>query len=189
VFDKPDRSSNPGELIMKTQSHIVSGIYASRAEAEEVRSRLIEQGILRKHIKVVERVRADDDNPKLADDDEVLKEVLIDGTVGTLIGTGLGALGQVALVAANVTLFVASPLVAPLAMLGWGAVLGGVVGAAAGANTGAKKREGKFADLVHYAIRSGHVTLIVETLTPAEKTLATTIIGESLTGREEQRAA
>ncbi|WP_265942529.1 hypothetical protein [Dechloromonas sp. A34] len=174
---------------MKTESHIVTGIYASRAEAETVRSRLIEQGILRKHIKVVERVRAEDDNPQLADDDEVLKEVLIDGTVGTLVGTGLGALGQVALVAANVTLFVASPLLAPLAMLGWGAVLGGVVGAAAGANKGAKKRDGKFADLVHYAIRSGHVTLIVETPTATEKNLATKIIGDSLTVRDEQRVA
>jgi hypothetical protein len=180
---------NQGEIIMKTPSHIVTGIYASRAEAETVRSRLIEQGVLRKHIKVVERVRAEDGNPQLADDDEVLKEVLIDGTVGTLVGTGLGALGQVALVAANVTLFVASPLVAPLAMLGWGAAVGGLVGAAAGANKGAKKREGKFADLVHYAIRSGHVTLIVETPTPAEKKLATRIIGDSLSGHEEPRAA
>jgi len=38
------------------------------------------------------------------------------------------------------------------------------VGAAAGANTGAAKYGGKFADLVHYAIRSVHVTLIAEIL-------------------------
>lgn len=174
---------------MESQSHIVSGIYASRAEAEKVRSQLIEQGLPRQQVKVVERARADDSNAKLADDDEVLKEVLVDGTVGTVVGTGLGALAQIALVATNVTLFVASPLVAPLAMLGWGAVLGGVLGAAAGANTGAEKHEGKFADLVHYAIRSGHVTLIAETLTPAERKLASGVIGDSLTERGEQRAA
>lgn len=174
---------------MKSHSHIVSGIYASRAEAETVRSRLIEQGLPRQQVKVVERIRAEDDNPKLADDDEVLKEVLVDGTIGTLVGTGLGALGEVALVAANVTLFVASPLTAPLAMLGWGAVLGGVVGAAAGANKGAKKREGKFADFVHYAIRSGHVTLIAETLTLPQRKLAAKIIGDSVTIHDDQRAA
>lgn len=174
---------------MKSQSHIVSGIYASRAEAEKVRSQLIEQGLPRQQVKVVERARADDSNAKLADDDAVLKEVLVDGTVGTLVGTGLGALAQIALVAGSVTLFVASPLVAPLAMLGWGAVLGGVLGAAAGANEGAAKHDGKFADLVHHAIRSGHVTLIAETQTPEEKQLAGAVIGDSLTERSEQRAA
>lgn len=174
---------------MKSQSHIVSGIYASRAEAETVHSQLVELGLARQQVRVLERARADDNNPGLADADQVLKEVLVDGTVGTLVGTGLGALGEMALVAANVTLFVASPLVAPLAMLGWGAVLGGILGATAGANKGAKKHEGKFADLVHYAIHSGHVTLIAETLTPAEKALAAEIIGASLIGRDEQRAA
>jgi len=82
----PDCSVNPGENIMRSHSHIVSGIYASRAEAETVRGKLIEQGLPRKQIKVVERARAEDDNPKLADDDQVLKEVLVDGTLGTLVG-------------------------------------------------------------------------------------------------------
>lgn len=172
---------------MESDSHIVTGIYASRAEAETARSELIEQGFPGAQLKVIERARSEDDNPGLADDDEVLKEVLVDGTVGTLVGTGLGALGQLALVAANVTLFVASPLVAPLAMVGWGAAIGGLVGAAAGANEGAKKRDGKFADLVHHAIRSGHVTLITETRNAAEKELASRIIGDSLNARADQR--
>lgn len=173
---------------MNSHSHIVSGIYAGRAEAETVRSQLIAKGLPRKQIKVVERARADDSSPGLADSDQVLKEVLVDGTVGTLVGTGLGALAEVALVAANVTLFVASPLLAPLAMLGWGAALGGIVGAVAGANKTAKKHDGKFADVVSYAIRSGHVTLIAETLNPSEREVATDIIGNSLIVRDEQRA-
>lgn len=174
---------------MNSQNHIVSGIYASRAEAERVRSQLLERGLPRQQVKVVERARADDSNARLADDDEVLKEVLVDGTIGTLVGTGLGALAQMALVAGSVTLFVASPLVAPLAMLGWGAVLGGLVGAAAGANQGATKHDGKFADLVHHAIRSGHVTLIAETLTAEERKLASEVIGDSLAAVDDHRAA
>lgn len=174
---------------MTSQSHIASGIYASRAEAEMVRGHLIERGLPAKQLKIVERARADDSNPGLADADNVLTEVLVDGTVGTLVGTGLGALAEVALVAGNVTLFVASPLLAPLAMLGWGAALGGIVGAVAGANQATKKQTGKFADVVHYAIHRGHVTLIAETLNPAEKMLASEIIGSSLIAHEEQRAA
>ena len=173
---------------MKSQNHIVSGLYASRAEAEKVRSQLIEQGLPRQQVKVIERARADDNNRKIADDDAVLKEVLIDGALGTAVGTGLGALGEVALVAASVTLFAASPLIAPLAMLGWGAVLGGILGATAGANKVTWKK-GKFNDLMLYAIRSGHVTLVAETRGAAEKTLASRIIGDSLTEQHEQRAA
>lgn len=173
---------------MTSQSYIVSGIYASRAEAETVRSHLIKQGLPHKQLKIVERARADDSSPGLADADGVLTEVLVDGAVGTLVGTGLGALAEVALVAANVTLFVASPLLAPLAMLGWGAALGGIVGAVAGANQATTNHDGKFADVVHYAIRSGHVTLIAETLNPEEKKLATEVIGDSLVTHDERRA-
>lgn len=172
---------------MDAESHIVTGIYASRAEAETVRSQLITRGLSPRQVRVVERARADDNPPPIADDDSVLKEMVVDGALGTLVGGGLGALAQIALVAANVTLFVASPLVAPLAMLGWGAGLGGLVGAAAGANSGAKKHQGKLADLVHFAIRANHVTLIAETRTPQEKEWAVEIIGASLAGGEEQR--
>ena len=172
---------------MDQQSHVVTGIYASRSEAETTREQLVKKGLARQRVKVVERVRADDNNPEIADDDSVLKEMVVDGTVGTLVGTGLGAVAQIALVAANVTLFAASPILAPLAMMGWGAGLGGLFGAAAGANSDAKKHEGKFADLVNFAIRSGHVTLIVETRTPEEQALATKIIGNSLATQGDQR--
>ncbi len=174
---------------MDSQSHIVTGIYASRAEAETVRSRLIERGLPPRQVKVVERARADDNPPPIADDDSVLKEMLIDGTVGTVVGGGLGALAQIALVAANVTLFAASPLLAPLAMIGWGAGLGALVGGAAGANTGAKQHHGTFADLLHFAIRSGHVTLIAEARTPEEQATASEVIGTSIAGQEEHRGA
>ena len=107
---------------------VVTGIYASRAEAETTREQLVKKGLARQRVKVVERVRADDSNPEIADDDSVLKEMVVDGTVGTLVGTGLGAVAQIALVAANVTLFAASPILAPLAMMGWGAGLGGSFG-------------------------------------------------------------
>jgi hypothetical protein len=66
-----------------------------------------------------------------------------------------------------VSLFIASPLIAPLAMLGWGASLGGFVGAAAGAGN----KEGGFSALVMDAISSGQVVLVAETVTAEETTL------------------
>jgi len=167
---------------MDEQSHIVSGIYTSRAEADMVRDRLVERGLPREQLGVVANAE-DFSNSKMAVDDKVLKDVLVDGSVGAAVGTGVGALAEVALVAANVTLFVASPLIAPLAMLGWGAALGGVVGAAAGANKSEVKKEGKFADLVLDAIRSGHVVLVAQTRTAAEAALVREIVGDSVADR------
>lgn len=164
---------------MDLGNHLVSGIYTSRAEADVVRMRLIERGMPDEQMHIVDRA-PDYANAKMADDDEALKDVLVDGSVGAAAGAGIGLLAEVALVAANVTLFVASPLIAPLAMLGWGASLGGIVGAAVGAVKTAAKKEGKFSDLVLDAIKEGHVVLVAITRTEAEKALASEIIGDSV---------
>lgn len=164
---------------MDEQRHIVSGIYTSRAEAELVRDRLVGRGLPRGQLNIVENAGIDG-NSKMAVDNEALKDVVVDGAVGAAVGTVIGALGEVALVAANVTLFVASPLIAPLFMLGWGAFIGGLVGAAAGAEKPEEKKEGKLSDLVLDAIRSGHVVLIARTTTEAETTLARELVGDSL---------
>ncbi len=167
---------------MDQQSHIVSGIYTSRAEAKAVCERLVERGMPRGQIYIVDNTQLPD-NPKMADDNDALKDVVVDGTIGAAVGTGLGALGEVALVAANVTLFVASPLVAPLFMLGWGAFLGGLVGASIGAEKTEEKKDGKFADLVLDAIKEGHVVLIAHTWTTDEAMIVREVIGDSVAKR------
>ena len=58
--------------------------------------------------------------------------MLVDVAIGTTVGAGIGGLAEVAV---NVSLFGASPLLAPLVMLGSGASLGGLLGATAGAVT------------------------------------------------------
>ena len=83
-------------------------------------TQLIARGLNRAQIQIYETAPSAAHTPK-DNSNAVLKDVLVDGTIGTAVGTGVGALAQVALVAANVTLLVASPLVAPLVILGWGA--------------------------------------------------------------------
>ena len=94
------------------------------------------------------------------------EDVLVDGTAETAAGTGISA----AILAANVSLFVASPLVGTLVMLGWGASLGGIVGV----TTGTAKR--KLSDLIQDAITSGQVVLVAETLTEQETAIAREVI-------------
>jgi hypothetical protein len=161
---------------MNEYSHHVSGFFAHRAEAEGALSRLVERGLPRAQLQLFDAESGPAVTELKGENNEVLTNVLVDGAIGTAVGTGIGAIGQLALVAANVSLFIASPLVAPLVMLGWGASLGAFVGAAAGANTNVKHKEGWLSDLVRDAIASGQVVLLVQTNTEHETEVAREVI-------------
>ena len=153
-------------------SHTVSAVYPSREEADGVRQTLMDRGIAAGYIRIFR------DAPPLPTEevsDDVLKDVLVDGSIGTAVGTGVGALGTLAIMAAGVTVFVASPVVAPLAMLGWFAGIGGIVGAAVGAG----RKEGRFSELVADAIQAGNTVLLVRTHDEAEQALARGIVKAS----------
>lgn len=166
---------------MNEYRHHVSGFFAHRDDAESALSRLVEQGLPREQLQIHAPTSATPEQEKKSD--SVLQDVLVDGVIGTAVGTGLGALGTVALAASSVTLFVASPLVAPLMMLGWGASIGGLIGAAAGASAasaGSGNKEGWLSDLVSDAIASGQVVLVAETRNEQETAMAREIINEAV---------
>ena len=170
---------------MDTYRHHVSGFFARRAEADSALLMLIERGLPRERLQLLETDHALKATPPQADSNEVLTDVMVDGAIGTAVGTGLGVLAELALVAANVSLFVASPLIAPLAMLGWGAGLGGFIGAA----VGAEKKEGGFSALIRDAIASGQVVLVAETLTAQETATAKKVIMAAVGGYKDTIAA
>lgn len=132
---------------MNDYRHHVCGFFANRADAERVLSLLLGRGLPRERLYLLdaEAVKAVPE-PK-EDSNAVLKDVLVYGAIGTAVGTGLGALAQVALVAGSTTLFIASPLLAPLAMMGWGASIGAIVGAGVGATAGGGDKVGPLGDL------------------------------------------
>jgi hypothetical protein len=149
---------------MNKYRHHVSGFFANLDEAESARSRLVERGLPRTRLQLFDTSSAAPARKSHAGSAEVLQDIVTDGAVGVAVGTALGGLAELALVAANVSLFIASPLIAPLAMLGWGAGLGGFLGAAAGAGS----KEGGFSALVVDAISNGQVVLVAETITAQE---------------------
>ena len=157
---------------MNEYRHHVSGFFAKRAEAESAVDKLVPLGIPRDQLRVFDTASTVHPKPPHAGSVEVLNDMVVNGAIGTAVGTGIGALAEIALIAANVSLFVASPLIAPLAMLGWGASLGGLVGAATGAGT----KQGSFVALVNDAIASGQVVLVAETLTEQQTDIARQII-------------
>lgn len=156
----------------------VSAIFPDAVAAETCRQQLIDSGMAEDAVDILrDDAHFDAWRHKSHDvSDDTLKAALIDGGIGTAVGTGVGALGSLALVAANMTLFVASPVIAPLAMLGWFAGLGGVVGAAVGVSG----KQGGFPALAGDAFRAGHVVLIASTPSTVEYERAKQIVEASL---------
>ncbi|HRK77150.1 MAG TPA: hypothetical protein PLQ95_01300 [Thiobacillus sp.] len=165
---------------MDEYRHHVSGFFTHREQAESALSRLIEQGLPRERLRIFANDPAASDTMPKDGSDAVLKDVLVDASIGTAVGTGIGALGSVALAAASVSLFVASPLVAPLMLLGWGASIGGLIGAAAGVTPGAGDKDGWLSDLIGDAIASGQAVMVAETRTAQETAIAREVIRASV---------
>ena len=170
---------------MSDYRHHVSGFFVHRAQAEEALSALVQRGLPRERLQIMAADKAPPAPVPSSSSNAVLKDVLVDGAIGTAVGTSIGALAQVALVAGSVSLFVASPLVAPLAMLGWGASLGGLVGAA----VGAQSKEGGISALIGDAMASGQTVLVAETRTEQETSIASEVMKASVGDCEDVSAA
>ena len=77
-----------------SQAHKVSAVYGTEDEAQRVRQLLIDGGISVDQISLLDSLPL----PWVeGDSDDVLKEILVDGAVGTAIGTGVGAVGTAVL--------------------------------------------------------------------------------------------
>jgi hypothetical protein len=156
---------------MATYQHRVSGFFVKREESEIARAALMQRGIPEQQLALYANDQAELKPPVPIDSMDALKNILVDSAIGTAVGTAIGALGEIALVAASVTLFVASPLIAPLAMLGLGAVVGAVAG-----STRINHERGKLSDLVTDAVQSGQVVLVATTDSEQQTEIAIDVI-------------
>lgn len=158
---------------MNGYRHNVSGFFARREPAENTLSQLIMRGLKQEQLRIV---AAGADAPAAptpqAKSNGVLKDMLVNGTFGALIGIVLGALVQIGLILTNVQLFAASPLLAPLMLLGAGAFTGAFLGSVVGATAGADRRGGRFSELVLDGITHGDVVLVAETHSEQETAIA-----------------
>jgi hypothetical protein len=162
---------------MNEYRHHVSGFFANREDANMASSILVKRGFTDDQLQILEDGSTSQAaSAPMTKSDGVLQDVLVDGAIGTAVGTGIGALAEIGLVAANVSLFIASPLIAPLVVMGWGASIGALVGASAGASAGAGNKHGWLSDLVHDAMVSGQVVLVANTRTEEETSIAREVI-------------
>ncbi|SEA78441.1 hypothetical protein [Alkalimonas amylolytica] len=169
---------------MNDYCHHVSGFFPVREDAESAVNKMVAKGLSRQQLHIFcadTPPTATSVSPaEEAKSDRALQDILVDGAIGTAVGTGVGVVGSVALAATSVTLFVASPLIAPLMLIGWGASIGGLIGAAAGATSGPEKKEGWLADLIKDAIENDQVVLVAVTRSEGETGIACDIIEDSV---------
>ena len=82
---------------MEKYLHRIVGVYETRAAADAVSLQLVRRGMPADDVKILEPGRAGDPPEAQADSDDVLKEMLREGAIGTAVGTLAGAAGTAAL--------------------------------------------------------------------------------------------
>jgi hypothetical protein len=164
---------------MSTYTHHVSGFFAQKDEAVKAHDVLLSRGIPAKQLALYADEQQDLKPEARPERRDSIKDMLVVGAIGTAVGAAVGTLGEIALVAASVTLFMAGSLIAPLAMLGWGAGLSTVIGAVAG-SVRLQKQGGKLSDLVTDALRSGQVVLIVHTHSEQQTQIAVNVMQKAV---------
>lgn len=157
---------------MRPYHHCVAGFFGDLTQAQATQAQLIRQGLPQSRLQIFHGDSRTwvSDSPRVpeAGSRAALKAMLVDGAIGGAAGVGLGALTEWALVATNVSLFAASPVLAPLLLMGWGAALGGTIGALVGAD----KKEGPLSAVIRDAVGHDQIVLVADTETPRETTIA-----------------
>ncbi len=159
---------------MESYLHRAVGLYIRRATADSARDKLIAAGLPLQSIRILEPGNLPAGTDGAADSDDVLQDLLRDGAIGAAVGTAAGAGVSIALAAANLTLFIANPVLGVLSLLGWGASLGGLVGAV----VGAERRKGDVSSLIKDALAAGQFVLVVHAATEAHTLAAQRILGQ-----------
>ena len=156
--------------------HKITAVYPDAATATDVVTRL--EGSSPGDIKVEQLSPGTSDidlaiepEPKAARD-TVTRDTLAGGAAGTLAGGAVS--GATAIIAPS--LFMAAPVVGPLLMLGYGAVLGSV----AGAIRGVRPREGELAALVKDALKAGYHVVVIHAADDETRQKVEDVIDKSL---------
>lgn len=171
---------------MRQYHHQISGFFSHRDQAETAYAELLKQGITTTQLTLRDTDSTPPASASLAGNEssnDVLKSVLISTAIGVAIGSVAGIVVELALTAANINLFVASPLIAPLVLIGWGASIGGFIGAA----IGAMKKNQPVTQLVQEAILTGQIALVVDTHNRQQTVAAKTVMNSAVGGYKNVR--
>lgn len=158
-------------------AHKLAAIYPDTAAAESAVAALESEKTA--DIKVMKLApNSGDISHAIEPETQATRDTLVGDTLtGGAAGTAVGALAANAAAVAVPTLFVSAPIVGPLVVLGYGAMIGSTVGAI----RGLKLQENLLAGLVKDALNAGYYAVIVHAENEAAHNRAKTIIDATLT--------
>ena len=159
---------------MDKKLHKVAGIFATLKDAYVARKVLFKCGVMPENINIIVPDDGQIDKKIELAGDDLARQVINEAFIGGAIGSGVGAAGAVALAAVSITLFAASPILAPLAMMGFGAAVGANIGAVNAIGI----REDQFADMIRDVTNVGRYVLIVHAASDNEHLLAHATLAE-----------
>jgi len=162
---------------MEHDLHRIVGLYPTRRAADAARDELLNLGLAPQQVRLLQPKPGGAGAEGQADSDDVLKDLLRDGAIGTAVGTVAAGGASIALAAANITLFIANPVLGALYLLGWGASLGGLIGAV----VGSERDKGDVATLIKDALAAGQYVVVVHARTEAQTTRAQQHISGAMT--------
>jgi hypothetical protein len=108
--------------------------------------------------------------------EETRNTVVQDTVTGSLAGTAAGAVLTGAATLGAPALFVSAPLVGPLVVLGYGAMIGGTIGAI----RGLKLRENMLSGLVKDSLKAGYHVVIVHAANEEAQTRVQDVISKTM---------
>lgn len=172
-------SSTPTETgLLEDKTLTISTLYPNPASAVRVQTNLIVNGFKASAIVITPHPLQNEviKSTSRRRSREILREIMRAGAIGTALGIGVGAIGTVVLMTTSVAAFIASPLLAPSALMFNLATVGFLLGAAVGAANKGKS----YSALVSNALAEGQVLLAIKTQGVYENSLANKIIQHSL---------
>ncbi|GGY71946.1 hypothetical protein GCM10011613_16070 [Cellvibrio zantedeschiae] len=143
---------------MKIYRHYVIGFFSARSSAEKLFSQLISQAVSHKFIRIFDKYSILPTSLIKENGLEGEGNLFAGGAADSLSGTGLSSLVGVHLDATDVTLIAEESLVPQLVSLGWGESLGVI-----NKSFYTRGEQRMLSDLVHDAILSRQIVLVVET--------------------------
>ncbi|PTS86647.1 hypothetical protein DBR00_00895 [Pseudomonas sp. HMWF032] len=162
---------------MDLYHHHISGFFSQRSNAEQALAQLIQRGMHSEQLQIFSSgIQAQPEQVAQTSRNRQWRDRLIDIAIGMAIGIGIGALIAVALIVSEARLLYTSALLAPFALMGMGAFMGGALGSVIGASASTGLQHGKLTKRLDKTVGHGDVVLLAQTHSAQETTLAREVI-------------
>ncbi|WAC44459.1 hypothetical protein OU997_19870 [Pseudomonas sp. SL4(2022)] len=159
---------------MDLYHHHISGFFSQRSSAEQALAQLIQRGMHSEQLHIFSSgIQAQPEQVAQTSRNRQWRDRLIDIAIGMAIGIGIGALIAVALIVSEARLLYTSALLAPFALMGMGAFMGGALGSVIGASASTGLQHGKLTKRLDKTV---DVVLLAQTHSAQETTLAREVI-------------